>query len=596
MKKQKAIVFLLSTVLLLTASGCQKPTKNVYKEIYEEMEVDPTQVPGYTETVSDPEDNSSVSSDDDNDYVSSDHIDSSDKKPVKTLNVKDFGAKGDGVTDDGEAIATAVKALYNYGEGSKLVFEKNRTYYVSGNTQIALSLIELKGITVEGDNTTILLDGTNGRGYLEVRNCENVTVQGFNFDLKVRAHFVGTVIGTYNKDATGDYIDIKADRDFGNYDEYIYANKEGSNKNFGMVVYENGRTSRDYLMVYSMKALDKKAGTYRYYLDFKSTMVANTEGNAKSLKLNDKVMLPTPNLSHFDENSVYIHNNSNCTLKNINIWNSQSFVVSVRYNTGPITFDHVNTVPAPDEKVNFCSWRDTYHCKANSGKLVWKNCTGSGSYDDTFNICSSIMYVSKVYKNNEVECVWQETNGSYDRTPVPGDKVVIWDTATGKLIGRTTIHRVVSAETNHYVFKDNLKGMKSGENINIAFESHCAPNSEIIDCNFEGTMRFLAGPLTIKNTVFRAAKIWITSISNIEGPLPNNIVFENCTFDPYQNFPTFLDISSSHPELVWKAGDYRLENIKFTNCKGLTKSCFQNSDNFDPNSPNYITVIPNLAN
>lgn len=89
--------------------------------------------------------------------------------------------------------------------------------------------------------------------------------------------------------------------------------------------------------------------------------------------------------------------------------------------------------------------------------------------------------------------------------------------------------------------------------------------------------------------------MWIESISNLEGPIPNNIRFERCRFVAYNKYPVFLDISSSHPNpaTARKDGDYYLENIEFVNCKGLTKSVFVNqSNNFNPNSPDYIKVTP----
>ena len=57
----------------------------------------------------------------------------------------------------------------------------------------------------------------------------------------------------------------------------------------------------------------------------------------------------------------------------------------------------------------------------------------------------------------------------------------------------------------------------------------CGAGSTITDCSFEGTYRFRA-PMTIRNTEFRILTMWIMTEGGVEGLIPRDIYFYNCTF------------------------------------------------------------------
>jgi hypothetical protein len=109
--------------------------------------------------------------------------------------VADYGAVGDGKTDDGPAIREAVAAAVAAGPGARVVFAK-RTYrmarYKGGSPQIALK--DISGLTLEGNGAEIINNPYNP--FLVVNNCDDVTMRGFVFDCDPLGFTQGDIVRT----------------------------------------------------------------------------------------------------------------------------------------------------------------------------------------------------------------------------------------------------------------------------------------------------------------------------------------------------------------------------------------------------------------
>lgn len=77
-----------------------------------------------------------------------------------TFYAKDFGVKGDGITDDGPAIRKAIEAISIASGERTLIFEKGKTYYIKNfNETYLFNLKTLSDITIDGENSFFLLEG-----------------------------------------------------------------------------------------------------------------------------------------------------------------------------------------------------------------------------------------------------------------------------------------------------------------------------------------------------------------------------------------------------------------------------------------------------
>ena len=99
---------------------------------------------------------------------------------TNVFRVADFGAVGDGTTDDGPAVRKAVEAAVAAGAGSSVLFDK-KTYRLGrfdGQAQITLDGVS--GITIDGYGAEIINNPYNG--FISISDCSNVTMRGFFLD------------------------------------------------------------------------------------------------------------------------------------------------------------------------------------------------------------------------------------------------------------------------------------------------------------------------------------------------------------------------------------------------------------------------------
>ena len=512
-----------------------------------------------------------------------------DYKPV-TLNVEDFGAVGDGVTDDGVAIYDALQALRQSAPGSVLEFEA-KTYrfvdngkysQITGGKKLNQAVFEfygdkgltIKGKTENGNTTLISIGGTSDyykNYYANIENCEDIAFENINFDYaEYKAAFAVTSLnyrdgwlqasinGTKNiltgylvKDSNGNYPDIHLE----DGDEY----KANGNAQFGVLNKENNR----YFMYFtSFKMVDKTTGEIEITLNKDND---NTMSNLKDGFFSEiaDFILPMPYSGNLIERGFSVHGVNNFTMKDCKVFSASRHGMSLQNNSGDITFDNVDVVPS-DDKLNFTSWGDFYHVLNSTGaNYTWKDCEARYNYDDVFNISAATLKLNKINSLREIE-IGEGENG-FGKV-YAGTTLVIVDTATGELVYRDTIKRVIEQDDDSANIRLS-SSLPDGTTLDnkLVWIDEAVGTSTMQNCTFDGTFR-ARGNIAFNSCNFTVKRFWIglESVTR-EGPLSRNIVFNNCSLT-CQNVDVFEIGSYNEGSNATASNAYKLENIKFSGC------------------------------
>lgn len=481
---------------------------------------------------------------------------------MEVFEIKNFGAKGDGITNDAVAFWNALDAVKN---GGILQLEKNKTYYIaktnvednenivasgaissggSKNRVAAIDLNNAENVIIRGENSTILID--NPLFYCNINYTKNVTLDGLNFDYKVRPFVLGKLV----KILDDRRVLVKTDRK-------IAIKGETKVRDFGVLQRPDGR----YHMFMSTITPVDDDNTYEI-------LFSDNELTKERISMLEEydLIVPVPNFAHTVERAFSITNNSDFTMKNCNVYSMARFGFALFCNDGIMEFNNVKIIKAEDELATIVGWRDCFHVKENHAKFIWKNCYAEYCYDDIFNISASTLNVNEVISETELDLAWKETNGIYPGIRV-GDTVSFINIDTGHDYGESVISEIVErkASHNHFKFKTPIKNIEAGDNVKAHVLDMVSPGSEIINCDFRGTFRF-RGPVTIENSYLYVVRMWIDMFMPYEGPVPKHIHFKNCEIvcddevNPYFHIVAQKESSTGENQ-------YHIEDVVFENCK-----------------------------
>lgn len=103
--------------------------------------------------------------------------------PGATFNVRHYGAKADGTTDDSAAFKTAVQAALKAGPGNVVTIPAGKYFLAEGwNRDALIDLSGAKGLTIRGEAGTLLLKGDHAKRFFLLKDCRDVTISRLKLD------------------------------------------------------------------------------------------------------------------------------------------------------------------------------------------------------------------------------------------------------------------------------------------------------------------------------------------------------------------------------------------------------------------------------
>ena len=437
-------------------------------------------------------------------------------KTEAVLNASDFGVKGDGQTDDGPAIGRAVEAAI--AQQATLLFESGKTYYIGSTDRNAsgfgspFAMNGADGVTVDGGGSVFKF--APGVNYFAIVGSSDIRLCNMKFDLSASPYLVGTV-----KAVNGAYVTYTTDIE--PYQTYADS-RNGTNFS---IAYNEGTQQRPHRFINTMQKTASKEVKVEYQVEDHGYQVG------------DKVFVPNPGIGNALSEIIYIANNTGClAFENIEVWAAPSFIANVRGNDAEIYFENVDYIPGEqnDREIKMVSWRDGYHVKDNRRPIHWNECDVDVLFDDVFNISNTLGYITSLKNGNQLTVTNYEhyTHGAYVAFDCREGDVIDVFSSKSVYAGQATVRRVIS-NPNGTVdlvleYGENLKKMEEGWL--VGNRDTCAPGSTITNSRFTGTFRFRR-EIRIENCIFDMLVTWIREDGSVEGPIPGNIDYVNCTFN-----------------------------------------------------------------
>lgn len=441
------------------------------------------------------------------------------------IKLSGFGAKGNGISDDGPAFRKALQYAVSLAKPTILKCEP-KTYRIGYRADdfFALTLENAKDITIDGQGALLVFDSRNLA--IQFLNCENCKLSNFKIDYDPPPCTQG-IIKEINIEDGYFIVEISKGYPFPLTDESIQpAYRHGcflSSLNPPVYthnwcyVQEVKRVGEDLFKIsvapVTREALQKvlpgEIFVFRNPLQAPPPTDFTQEPRAKvgNTPFNKGVFLNPPIAS------IQIRFSKNCTLENIEQYVSPGISIFIDGSENIFIRKYrIRYKPGTDRAC--ASLSDGIHCKGNIIGPFIEECYFQGLWDDAINLCSTPADVieecisNRKFKTRTLDIWWID---SYLR---PGQRVLFWDRKSGISLGE---YKIIEVE-----FLENQKRIVTvDKDVKGVIEEKSEPNF--------GTLVFiLPGKSWVRNCVFQNSLK--TAVLPAPGTVIENNLVENCAY------------------------------------------------------------------